>query len=729
MQGSIRSGLLSLVAAFGFVVTTAPGQSVGVNARRLAYSSYLGGMFSETITGIAVDAAGSMYVTGWTASQDFPITRGALYSNPPSPGTPGFLAKFSPAGNALVYSTFLPVTPSAIAVDNSGNVYLTGSPWWQFPTTPGASQTACKTNKPGGDCSNAFVAKLNPTGSALVYATFLGGSVGEHAGAIAVDSAGSAYVTGYTSSSDFPTTSGVLRSVIGCTTGTPCADAFLTKLNPSGSGLVYSTFLGEQPNPLGVAVDASGNAFVTWQGAVTKKLNPTATAVVYSFSLKCSGYTAVKAVAADASGNAYITGVTSARDFPVTPLAFQKENLRGIQEGFVVKLNATGTLAYSTYLGGSSGGDAANAIAVDSAGRAYIAGSTRSADYPVSPNAFQSRLGGTVSAFVTVLNSTGSDIEYSTYLGGGVGSGGGVSGPCDLYGSGPTSAATSVGVDSAGNAYVAGCTNTVDFPTANAFQAALRGQSDAFFAKIGLKKPAVNAGGTVNGASFKSDALAGASIGSLFGSDLASTTAAADTTPLPTSLAGVTVQMNDTKAPLFFVSPSQINFQVPWELMGLPQASLTVTADGVTGDPQTVAMALFAPGLFAANSAGSGQGAILISATGEVAAPTGSVPGRAARAVKRGEFLSIYCTGLGPVSNRPATGARSPSSPLSESLAPAVTIGGVPANVTFSGLAPSFVALYQVNVQVPDNAPPGNAVPVVLAIGGVTSNAVTIAVQ
>ena len=649
-----------------------------------------------------------MYVTGSTDSRDFPATRGAFQTSydPYVTGTTvGFVTKFSPSGSSLVYSTYFPVVPSAIAVDNSGNVYLTGNNWG-LPRL--AFQTACITT-PTGDCST-FVVKLNPTGSALVYSTFFGGSGLGNPTAIAVDSAGSAYVTG---------------------------PGFLTKLNSSGSGLVYWTgSLGGVNRPIAIAVDGSGNAFLSgsaqtgstssYATSVTK-VNATATAVVYSFALNCGGgYTAVRAIALDRSQNVYLTGTTASREFPVTPSAFQPDNPRGTQKGFIVKLNAAGTaLAYSTYLGGSSD-DAANAIALDSAGRAYIAGSTHSADFPVSPNAVQTRLGGTQSAFVTVLNSTGSNIEYSTYFGGSVGSG-----LPDALGNrpGPTSAATGVGVDSAGNAYVAGGTNTVDFPTVNAFQAAPSGQSDAFFAKIGLKKPAVNASGAVNGASFKGDALAGASIGSLFGSDLALTTAAADTTPLPTSLAGVTVEMNGTKAPLFFVSPSQINFQVPWELMGLPQASLTVTADGVASDPQTVPMALFAPGLFATNSAGSGQGAILISATGEIAAPVGSIPGRASRPVKRGEFVSIYCTGLGLVTNRPATGAAALGNPLSESQVPTVTVGGVPAAVSFSGLAPGFVGLYQVNAQVPGNAPTGSGVPVVLTTGGVSSNTVTVAVQ
>jgi len=241
--------------------------------------------------------------------------------------------------------------------------------------------------------------------------------------------------------------------------------------------------------------------------------------------------------------------------------------------------------------------------------------------------------------------------------------------------------------------------------------------------------PAINAGGVVNGASF-SGSLAAGSIASLFGTGFAPAAQAADKLPLPTTLGGVSVSVNGFPAPLFYVSPLQINFQVPWEagVVAQPVSTVTVTVNGVASTPQTFNLAGFAPGLFAMNAAG--QGAVLINATGELAAPTGSISGRAARPAKRGEYVSIYCTGLGAVSNQPANGAAAASSPSSITpTAPTVTIGGMPAPVTFSGLAPSFVGLYQVNVQVPDNAPPGSAVPVVLTISGATSNTVTIAVQ
>ncbi len=246
----------------------------------------------------------------------------------------------------------------------------------------------------------------------------------------------------------------------------------------------------------------------------------------------------------------------------------------------------------------------------------------------------------------------------------------------------------------------------------------------------GVRLPTIGAGGVVNGASFSTQSPAAGSIGSLFGTALASATAAASSVPLPTTFGGVTVRINGIAAPLFFVSAGQINFQFPWDLTGLTTATATVTARGQTSSSQTVRLASAGPGIFSINSQGTGQGAIQIANTLIFAAPAGSIPGAEARPAKRGEFLTIYCTGLGDVDRRPANGAGSSSNPVSNTrTAPTVTLGGVPATVSFSGLTPGFVALYQVNVQVPTNAPSGGEVQVVVTSGGVASNTVTIAVE
>jgi uncharacterized protein (TIGR03437 family) len=243
----------------------------------------------------------------------------------------------------------------------------------------------------------------------------------------------------------------------------------------------------------------------------------------------------------------------------------------------------------------------------------------------------------------------------------------------------------------------------------------------------GTGAPTVNAGGTVNGGSFTTS-LAAAGITSVFGTNFASSAISATTLPLPTSLGGVSVKLNGILAPLFFVGTQQINFQIPWELLGMTQASLTVTTSAGTSAAQTVNLGVVAPGIFTINSSGSGQGAIQLANTATFAAPAGSIPGANAQPVSRGNYVTIYCSGLGAVSNQPQSGAAAGSTSTTNATA-TVTIGGVNAPVSFSGLAPGFVGLYQVNAQVSTSVTPGSAVSLVLSISGVQSNSVTIAVQ
>jgi len=234
--------------------------------------------------------------------------------------------------------------------------------------------------------------------------------------------------------------------------------------------------------------------------------------------------------------------------------------------------------------------------------------------------------------------------------------------------------------------------------------------------------PAPVVEGTVNDASFVTPVAAG-SIAGVFGTNLAIGQANSMLpTPLPTTLAQGSVTIGGVAAPLYFAMPGQVNLQIPWELTGQTQASIVSTVNGVSSSAQIVPLAAFAPGIFSMNASGSGQGAVLIAPTATLAA--------AGSPVSRGAYVSIFCTGLGAVSNQPVTGTAAPASPLSLTLTtPTVTIGGVPAIVSYSGLAPDFAGLYQVNAIVPSGVSPGNTVPVVISIGNVASNTVTIAVQ
>jgi type VI secretion system secreted protein VgrG len=227
---------------------------------------------------------------------------------------------------------------------------------------------------------------------------------------------------------------------------------------------------------------------------------------------------------------------------------------------------------------------------------------------------------------------------------------------------------------------------------------------------------------TLNAASYSVPVVAG-SIAAVFGSNLSIGQGAATMpTPLPTTLAQSSFMIGGHAAPLYMAMPAQVNLQIPWELAGQAQTAVIATVNGVASNTQIAPLATFAPGIFTVNSTGTGQGAVLIATTAVLAAPGSPV--------LRGGYVSIFCTGLGPVTNQPATGAAALVSPLSWTLTtPTVTIGGLAAVVGYAGLAPDLAGLYQVNAIVPSGVFPGNFVGVVVNIGGVASNTVTIAVE
>jgi uncharacterized protein (TIGR03437 family) len=237
--------------------------------------------------------------------------------------------------------------------------------------------------------------------------------------------------------------------------------------------------------------------------------------------------------------------------------------------------------------------------------------------------------------------------------------------------------------------------------------------------------PSIAAGAVLNAASWTQNVAAG-SVAALMGNNLASSLIATAGYPLLTTLGGTSVKFGAQGAPLFMTACGQVNLQIPWEVAGQTNVPVIATAGGLVSAPQPAKVVPFAPGIFAVNMTGSGQGAVEIAPTAILAAPQGT----GARPVMRGEYIAIFCTGLGPVTNQPATGAAALSMPLSFTTAtPTVTIGGVAAEVTYSGLAPQLAGMYQINAIVPPGAPSGNAMSLVVSIGGVLSNTVTIAVQ
>ncbi len=455
----------------------------------LSYSSFLGGTDSDVANGIALDASGAVYITGETFSANFPTTAGAHDTSFGGLGD-AFVTKLNATGSALAYSTFLGGTSyergNGIAVDGAGMAYMTGpTTSANFPTTVGAFRTSFS----GGDTyGDGWVTRLNAAGSGLAYSTYLGGSADDYGSGVVVDGSGAAYVTGYTSSANFPTTAGAFDTTFDGDQN--CA--FVTKLNAAGSGLMYSTFLGAHGvEGQSIAVDASGAAFVTgttltsaypttpgaldgsWNGgddAFVTKLNAAGSALVYSTFLGGSGNDRGSSIAIDASGAAFVTGGTESAGFPTTVGALD-QSWNGSSDAFVTKLNAAGSaLVYSTYLGGISSGsdERVGDVAVDGAGAIYVAGVTAAINFPTTTGVFQTSANGPSDAFVTKLSANGAALVYSTYVGGS-----------------SADDATGLAVDASGAAYAIGNTASADFPTTpGAFDGSLTGDSDMFVMKL-----------------------------------------------------------------------------------------------------------------------------------------------------------------------------------------------------------------------------------------------------
>jgi hypothetical protein len=475
----------------------------------LQYSTFLGGTTSDAANAIAVDTNGDAYITGRTSSADFPTSSGSVQTSLRG-ATNAFVTELNPTGSAVVYSTYLGGTNAsstngdqgmAIALDAQGDAYVTGvTDSSNFPIA-NAFQSTLKSA--AGD---AFVSELSPTGSALLYSTYLGGSgsAGDVGTGIAVDSNSSAYVTGTTTSTDFPVQNplqGTLKNAVSA--------GFVAEFSAGGTTLIYSTYLGGSgaagDSGAAIAVDSSGDAYVT--GATSSTDFPT-TSGAYQTALKGTGFNAffteINAggasfvystflggstangglgfgIALDPSNNVYLTGLTSASDFPITAGAAQSTLAGTGGHAFISQItpSASGaaSLGYSTFLGGSNNAataDVGRGIAVDVSGDANVTGTAMSADFPVTPGALQPTLksaGG--NAFVTRLNATGTAFLYSTYLGGSNALG---------------DAGQGIALDPSGAAYVAGRTSSADFPTTKGvlrpnFTAA-SGQTNGFVSKL-----------------------------------------------------------------------------------------------------------------------------------------------------------------------------------------------------------------------------------------------------
>ncbi len=642
-------------------------------------SSLLGGYRSDAVTGVAVDAGGNVYVAGRTYSKAFPSStieppaipvphaRGFVgrlkpdgsdfawlanwdqcgintmtvdaYGNVIVAGaayvTSGdaFLAKYDASG-ALLLTRALSGIPTAVALDAAGNIFVAGTTYSsEYPATPGALQQTRKNASTG--LGTGFVTKFDPTATSLLYSTYLGGSQLTEIHAMAVDAAGFAYLAGTTTSADFPTTDGALQPRISGTAGSENSDGFVAKLDLTGGRLVFSTLVG------GSASDS------------------------------------VNAIAVDSSGASYVAGSTKSADFPVTPGAFVTAR-PGTSSAFVSKLSASGAaLSYSTYYGDSA---TVAAIAVARNGWAYVTGEA-SGELPVWAAIQPSYYGGTCAyytlsgstpygeytcpeAFLAAFNENGSGLAVSTYL----------------SGAGKKSG-LALTVDALSNIYVGGRGAIV--PPTTSFPAA---EGHAFLVKLGpgSRPPMFTRQSITNAANFSTGLPLPGGAASVFVGDLAGTS-------------DVTVKVDGVLAPLYVVTPGQINFQVPLDVAP-PLSSVEIAQGDAVASVRGLKSLLTAPAIFTSDGV---HGAIQHGLDYRLV--TASAP------AERGEVITIYLTGLGATTPPVKSGAPVPVSPLSwTTLAPTVWIGGQIAEVLFSGLTPGTFGLYQINARVPQSVAAGD---------------------
>jgi uncharacterized protein (TIGR03437 family) len=668
---------------------------------KLLYATFLGGAGSDQGLAIAVDRSGNAVVAGSTTSQNFPLAAGAIQKAPPPYGTAGFVAKLNADGSDLLYSTYLggaggDTAVQALAMDAAGAVYLAGvTNAAPFPVTPGAFQAT-----PAG-ATDCFVAKVNPQGTALVYATLLGGAADDSASGIAVTATGSVYVTGQTVSTDFPVTSGAAQAK-----NAGSADAFIAALNPAGTALLYATYLGG------------------------------------------SSYDAANAIALDSDGSVLIAGLTFSQDFPATLGAFQTALAGGSSapsDAFVARFNPSGAVQFATLLGGA-GSDSAKALAVAADGSATVAGQTASLDFPLTPDAYESELVGAGCVvnyaiipvtgnfpscwklFLTTVHVSGRRLVYSTYLGGS---------------DNDTPGGLAFAAD--GKLFITGSTGSADFPvTTGAYQTQKKVNTcteqfspsasmsfaceDAFLLKIdpaaaGPPRPVAAVANATNGVR---GPIAPGEIVSLFGPGIgpaASAGAQLDSNGfVARTLAGTTVLFNGLPAPLLYVSANQINAIVPFGVAGSSPATIVIDTPAYSANVAQVAVTDAAPGLVSISGTGQNQAAAL-NQDGTLNSP--------ANPAARGSVIVLYGTGVGQTSP-PGTDGHLADNPAPLPLSTVFAIiGGVGAQVLYAGGAPGLVeGAVQINAVIPGSIAPGSEVPVMIAAGsGHSQPLLTIAVK
>ncbi len=704
------------------------------------FSTFHGGTGAEQGTALAIDAAGNVFLTGYTTSTNLPVHQPLQERT--GGGQDAFVLKLSPAGR-VIWSTYLggggTDSGSAIAVDSDGAVYVAG--------TTNSIDFPLKSPIPAGPrgSSDAFIVKISSGGDQILHASVFGGSSVESIRAISIDSSNNVWLSGVTQSVDFPLRTPLQAQSHGRDEG------FLVKVSGSGE-LLLSTYLGgsgdDRPGNA-LVNDRLGNVYIA--GATNSsdfpvtagtvqpikrngfdsfitKIRSDGKDLIYSTFLGGSADDGASSIALNPDGEAYVTGGTNSPDFPVTRGVFQPSFAGGGALGgdaYVARLDSLGkSLAFSTFLGGT-GPDQGSSIAVDLSGNAYIAGRTSLAGSVGSPPTFpllkplQSSYGGGFSdGFLSCVNSSGASLVFSTFLGG-----------IDF------DTADAVAVDLLHNVYITGNTLSANFPTFNSAQPSIGSSlSDAFAVKI-RNGDSPSSLVTVSAASYIGEALAGESVVAGFGNNLALGTQGAETLPLPVSIAGTHVVITDSKgksfsANLFYVSPNQVNFYIPPCVADGAGTVSLFTADNRVAAGNLLITPL-APGLFAANS--NGQGVAAAVALRLRADGSQSYEPVARYDTQQNKFVPIPIDlgeDRGLETDRVVlilfgTGLRHLESLSQVNL----KIGGMSANPSFAGAQGYFLGLDQVNVPLPRTLIGKGEMEIDLVAGGKSANKIIVSIK
>lgn len=795
----------------------------------ISYLTYLGGSGTETPAGMTVDAAGNIYIAGSTGSTNFPTTTGALQTAARG-NLDAFISKYSPAG-VLLYSTLIGGADADyindIAVDSQGSVYFCGAT--ASSNFPLASPIQA-INVGGSTGLDAMFGKLNPAGSALVYSTYYGSNFTDRANACVVDSAGNLFVAGYTISDAFPFTAGAFQT---SNRSPIAGNGFITKVAPAGDKAVFSTYLGGGINDElhDITLDAKGNIYVVGKSfstnyptqgayqatnrgdydAVLSKLNPAGSALLFSTYIGAAQTDIAYGVEVDSNDNIYVVGVTSSTAFPTQPNALKKD-LGGPTDGFITKFDATGTAVQASTLFGGNREDEPFKTALDRNGSLYIVGTSSSAGLQ-AVDAVQPNIGGGRDAFLLKYNTAIDAVQMFTYLGG----------SADDLG-------LTMALDAGGRILLAGTAVSTNLSTTtNAAQKVHGGQSDGFLAIIDTSTAAnpftvsttrltfsgtagatiprqqftirattgvpewtidattvtggawlsatprsgsgnatidvavntstlaagnyegslavnntrlgtrtivavvltVGAGGgsvpdngVVSAATFTGGAVAPGLLVTVFGAGIGpSALTTSVVTPqgtLATTLAETRVLFDGTPAPLVYVSAGQLSAIVPYSVAGKATTSMQVEYRGLKSNAVSLRVTETAPGLFTANSSGKGPGAIL---NEDASVNTAS------NAAKPGSIVILYGTGEGITDPDGQDGQLATSVYPKPRQPVTVRIGGKDAEVLYAGAAPGLVAgVFQINVRIPADVAAGPQ-PVVVQVGAASSPAdVTVAV-